>query len=91
MDHQSQFVFVYGSLRRAGKRHDLLKQQSQYVSDARVSGRLFWVASYPGLVVAQSDNDWVLGEVYKMNNPCKLLRLLDEYEECTSANPQPHE
>ena len=91
MDHQSQFVFVYGSLRRAGTRHDLIKQQSQYVSDARVSGRLFLVTSYPGLVTPQSDNDWVLGEVYKMNDPSKLLHLLDEYEECTLAYPQPHE
>lgn len=84
-------IFVYGSLRRAGVRHDLLAQHCQFLGLARIPGRLYWVASYPGLIDASAEQDWVIGEVYKMHDPELTLRLLDEYEECSEAFALPHE
>lgn len=47
---------------------------------------------YPGLVGAGDDVDArVVGELYRMRDPDRLLPKLDAYEECSPSCPQPHE
>lgn len=88
-----RMLFVYGTLRRdpAHELYHLLARHANFVSDARVSGRLFDLGSYPGMTL-DADNGYVSGELYQVNSnwPYVIARL-DEYEGCTDNDPQPHE
>ncbi len=87
-------LFVYGSLRKSpeGKLHPYLNKTAIFVSCATVPGKLFQIANYPGAVpVPSSIRGVIYGEVYRLTRPQQALRLLDQYEECTSNFPEPHE
>lgn len=87
-------LFVYGTLRKAknGMLHPYLRKDAVFIDHASVPGRLYLVGPYPGAisVPAQAEH-LVYGEVYRLLNPERVLRVLDEYEECASHFPQPHE
>ncbi|HKO98470.1 MAG TPA: gamma-glutamylcyclotransferase family protein [Pyrinomonadaceae bacterium] len=71
-------VFVYGTLRREASRPMLLQfPGSRFVTDATVSGSLYDLGPYPGLVVNES-NSLVKGEVYEVDE--ELLNELDQFE-----------
>jgi len=86
-------LFVYGTLRREAdtKWSRFLGSVSRFAGNARARGRLFQVKDYPGMVASIQDDEWVVGEVYLMNEPSTLLLTLDDYEECGPNNPTPHE
>lgn len=83
-------LIVYGSLLRNddGKQHFLL-QDAEYRGEVSLEGRLFAVASYPGVVLERGCV--VRGELYRLSNTELTLRNVDEYEECSSTFPEPHE
>lgn len=57
-----------------------------------IFGKLYLVGSYPGAVPAPASCGQVVhGEVYRLLKPEQTLRILDDYEECASHFPQPHE
>lgn len=59
---------------------------------ASTRGRLYEVDGYPGLVLGNSQNNGkVYGELYRLLNPQQVLNALDDYEECSSHFPKPHE
>lgn len=74
-------LFVYGTLRResSNKFARLLSEGAQFVSAARIPGRLHDFGQYPGAVSSGQPDDWVQGEIHRISDP-KLLPLLDEYE-----------
>jgi gamma-glutamylcyclotransferase (GGCT)/AIG2-like uncharacterized protein YtfP len=61
----SRLVFVYGTLRR-GQRNDIHRYQPapRYVADATISGTLYHLGAYPGVVLGTSGS--VVGEVYEI-------------------------
>lgn len=91
----SEFIFVYGTLRKetANAMHGVLAQSCVYFSDAYMQGKLYEVKGYPGVIESANENDKVIGEVYKVNNKDseRVLSVLDTYEGCTAAFPEPHE
>lgn len=88
------YLFVYGSLRRA-KNHSLhpyLNTHAVFIDRATLPGKLYHIASYPGAIpVHANDKSWIRGEVYRLLRPKLMLPILDHYEECTPQFPQPHE
>ena len=76
-------VFVYGTLRQ-GEARDInrLLPASRLLGNARVTGALYDLGAYPGLVLGAPGQ--VHGEVYEISG--ELERLLDEIEEVW---PQP--
>ena len=87
-------LFVYGSLRKAndGSLHPLFKNQVAFIGTASLPGKLYRVDTYPGYISRLACNGFVVtGEVYRLNQPVRLLKNLDEYEECARHFPQPHE
>jgi gamma-glutamylcyclotransferase (GGCT)/AIG2-like uncharacterized protein YtfP len=86
-------LFVYGTLRRAtgSKWSRYLASASSPVGTGRVRGVLFQLNGYPGMAVATTDDEWVIGEVVLMNAPSSLLPVLDQYEKCGPYDPPPHE
>jgi len=71
-------VFVYGTLRRGSARAMSIRfPGSRFVADAKVSGSLYDLGAYPGLLLEES-NSMVIGEVYEVDN--ETLSKLDDFE-----------
>jgi gamma-glutamylcyclotransferase (GGCT)/AIG2-like uncharacterized protein YtfP len=82
MQESSDLLFVYGTLMRghANPWSRLLWDGAEMLGPARLSGRLFRLGSYPGLVEPTSPDQWVYGELARLQAPRKLLAQLDGYE-----------
>src|SRR5262249_34091377 len=72
-------LFVYGTLKRGGPRHHVLRGQ-RFVRAAvtRPKYLLFDLGAYPGLVVAEKDGRAVHGELYEVER--RLIPRLDRIE-----------
>jgi gamma-glutamylcyclotransferase (GGCT)/AIG2-like uncharacterized protein YtfP len=71
-------VFVYGTLRRGGAGAMSIRfPDSKFIADAKVSGSLYDLGAYPGLLVNES-NSLVTGEVYEVDDG--ILNELDDFE-----------
>jgi gamma-glutamylcyclotransferase (GGCT)/AIG2-like uncharacterized protein YtfP len=79
-------IFIYGSLRRGSAGAMSARfPDSTFVDDARVTGSLYDLGSYPGLLLNQS-NSLVTGEVYEVDD--ELLIKLDEFEASSHYVPK---
>ena len=71
-------VFVYGTLRRGSARAMSIRfPNSNFIADAKVSGSLYDLGAYPGLLLNEP-NSLVIGEVYEVDD--EILNQLDEFE-----------
>ena len=71
-------VFVYGTLRRGGVRSMSIRfPGAKFIAAAEVSGGLYDLGAYPGLLLDES-NSSVVGEVYEVDD--EILTRLDEIE-----------
>jgi len=88
---KTDYLFVYGTLRHAhnSDAHRTYLQGADFVSPARIRGRLYKVDYYPGLVLSETEH-WALGEIYLLGSESQLHEL-DVYEGCAKKSPQPHE
>lgn len=95
MDAQAHQLFVYGSLRRdlAHAMHVVLARAARLVGEASVRGVLYDLGAYPGLVVTDEGDARVTGELYAFDpgSAQTALEVLDAYEGCSAADPEPHE
>jgi gamma-glutamylcyclotransferase (GGCT)/AIG2-like uncharacterized protein YtfP len=76
------FLFVYGTLRRRmnDPLHRLLEKQAVGVGTGTFQGKLYDLGRYPGAVRSRGKNDRVLGEIYRLSEPQRALKILDAYE-----------
>lgn len=74
-------LFVYGTLRLGAKNEYAVRlaETARFVGKARIRGQLFRVIHYPALAPPQSDQDWVVGDVFEGITD-DLMRHLDTYE-----------
>jgi gamma-glutamylcyclotransferase (GGCT)/AIG2-like uncharacterized protein YtfP len=89
----SDYIFVYGTLRRDSnsEMHHLLAMHAEFVSDASYRGKLYQIDYYPGAVPSDNADDVVQGEVYLLHQADIVLPMLDQYEECGSEFPELNE
>jgi len=75
-------LFVYGTLRRGARMHDLLEVAARPVGPASYRGRLYPLGGYPGAVASDDPGDVVRGELYALPpaGAEALLVRLDRYE-----------
>lgn len=75
-------LFVYGTLKTGfdNRWAKALRESATLLGPARLRGRLYRVAHYPGLKRSARENAWVVGELFRLHNPRKLLQALDRYE-----------
>ena len=74
----NHLVFVYGTLRSGCARAMSIRfPNSKFIVDAKVSGSLYDLGAYPGLILEQS-NSLVRGEVYEIDDG--ILNQLDDFE-----------
>lgn len=71
-------VFVYGTLRRGNAGAMSVRfPGAKFIADAKVSGSLYDLGAYPGLLVNES-NSPVVGEAYEVDD--ETLNRLDDFE-----------
>ena len=79
---QPKYLFVYGTLKR-GFSNDyaqVLHNNSTFIGEASVKGRLYFLDNYPGLILDESGYE-IFGEVFRVDsNVAEVLELMDEYE-----------
>jgi gamma-glutamylcyclotransferase (GGCT)/AIG2-like uncharacterized protein YtfP len=74
----THLIFVYGTLRRGSARAMSISfPGSRFVAEAKVSGSLYDLGAYPGLILDES-NSLVVGEVYEVDD--EILKKLDDFE-----------
>lgn len=88
MKRESEYLFVYGTLRSdAGdSSYRYLKNNAEFIGKATFQGRLYDVGGYPGAVPSDDSSERVLGEVFLVKNPENTFRQVDEYEEYRPAD-----
>ena len=79
MNPAETLLFVYGTLKRGGRNHDRLAEQT-YVGAARTGPGfiLYSLGDYPGLVAEPADRGGVAGEVWSVT--ASSLAQLDAFE-----------
>ena len=86
---QKDFLFVYGTLRKAAAHrvHDVLARYSEPVSKAMLKAKLYDLGQYPGAILSQNPEDVVTGELYALDpkHSREALAALDEYEGITEG------
>ncbi len=90
-DKKSEFLFVYGTLRKA-LNHPLshfLMGNATFEGMATVYGKLYDVGRYPALTSSNNPDDAVVGEVYRLKDVSDVLSKLDDYEGCGPNDAEP--
>ncbi len=78
-DPDTFLLFVYGTLKRGGVRHHVLRGQ-RFLREARTRPKylLFDFGTHPGMVVADGDGRAIHGELYEVERG--LIPELDQIE-----------
>lgn len=78
---QKDYLFVYGTLRKNYnlKLKEKVAQDITYIGQARVTASLYDIGKYPGAIKENTNNE-VIGDVFVLNDPEKVLKVLDKYE-----------
>lgn len=89
----SEFLFVYGTLasHSAHPMHRHLAGSADYAGEGYFNGQLYRIGPYPGAIPSAHPDDKVFGELYRLDDPPKVLTPLDDYEGCSPDAPQPTE
>ena len=75
------YLFVYGTLRKDYnlKLKEKVAQDIQYLGQAKVAASLYDIGRYPGAIKENNQGE-VIGDVFIVNNPTKVFKILDKYE-----------
>jgi gamma-glutamylcyclotransferase (GGCT)/AIG2-like uncharacterized protein YtfP len=87
------YIFVYGTLRSA-PRHQMnkvLEREGDRVGRGRVPGILYNVGPYPGAVRKAGTRAFILGDVYRLRDSDRALKVLDRYEGWNEKKPESSE
>lgn len=78
---KGNYLFVYGTLRNNYnlKLKDRVAKELEYIGKAKVEASLYDLGRYPG-AIKENNKSEVIGDVFLINNPDKVFRVLDEYE-----------
>jgi gamma-glutamylcyclotransferase (GGCT)/AIG2-like uncharacterized protein YtfP len=83
MQPDGELVFVYGTLKRGGRYHEVMASAGgSFLGTARITGRLVSLGDYPGLLPGDGI---VRGEVYRV--PASHLHVLDRLEDWDPLDP----
>lgn len=88
-----EYLFAYGLLRGEfeSPMAGLMQQHAQRLGPAKLRAQLFDIGGYPGVILPNTDNQWVLGELFEVNTPESLWAPLDAFEGIGAEFSQPFE
>lgn len=77
----AEHLFVYGTLRKGYdlRLMDKVSHLIRYVGQGKVNADMYDIGRYPGAVRSTSGPE-VIGDVFELSDPERVLRALDRYE-----------
>lgn len=81
--NNGNYLFVYGTLLNDSG-HPMatcLKNQAVFIATGHLTGKLYEVDGYPGVIRTEGTNERVFGQIYKLDDDTRILDELDKYEE----------
>src|SRR5882672_4470886 len=85
----SEFLFVYGTLRRGLPLYPHLDAaKARFIGEGRIVGRLFDLGEYPGATPDPKRFSTVRGEVHELYDPPGTLAILDDIEGFDERRPE---
>jgi gamma-glutamylcyclotransferase (GGCT)/AIG2-like uncharacterized protein YtfP len=77
----SEYLFVYGTLRKGYdlKLMNKVNHLIRYVGQGKVNADLYDLGRYPGAIRSSKGRE-VIGDIFELSDPEKVLRSLDRYE-----------
>jgi gamma-glutamylcyclotransferase (GGCT)/AIG2-like uncharacterized protein YtfP len=82
-------LFVYGTLRRGFQlHHHLTRLGARFLAEAKVAGELFERRRYPGARPPRRMGRWIHGELFRLRQPQRDLKILDKVEGFYPAAPE---
>jgi gamma-glutamylcyclotransferase (GGCT)/AIG2-like uncharacterized protein YtfP len=85
----TDFLFVYGALRRGFPLHRHLKRLgAKFAPAAKVRAELLDSGKFPGARKSDKAGKTVAGEVYRLRNAAIALKVLDQVEGFSPRAPQ---
>lgn len=92
MKNDCKYLFVYGSLLSHNNEYAaLLKNNSRFIAQGRLTGVLYDIGEYPGALYNPAAATTIYGDVLLLNAGTDVLLSLDDYEGFGPAQPQPNE
>lgn len=86
------FLFVYGTLLIENNECAVyLKSNSKLYSTGKIKGKLYDIGEYPGAVLSDESDDYVYGSILQIDEPEKVLSIIDDYEGVGTDQVQPNE
>ncbi|MEP6595581.1 MAG: gamma-glutamylcyclotransferase family protein [Ginsengibacter sp.] len=61
------------------KLKDQIENGLQYIGKAKIGASLYDLGKYPAAIKEHNNNE-VIGDVFLINNPSKIFKILDKYE-----------
>jgi gamma-glutamylcyclotransferase (GGCT)/AIG2-like uncharacterized protein YtfP len=81
MEITNQFLFVYGTLLQPGNEFAAyLNQHCEFISAGKIKGGLYDIGEYPGAVIDNSHVSYIYGNIFRMDDPDAILKVIDDYE-----------
>jgi gamma-glutamylcyclotransferase (GGCT)/AIG2-like uncharacterized protein YtfP len=85
----TDFLFVYGTLRRGfALHHHLRGMGAEFVAAGEVQAELFDLGKFPGARKSAHPGKRVQGELYRLRRAANALKVLDQVEGFSPQNPE---
>jgi len=85
----TDFLFVYGALRRGFPLHHHLRRLgAKFVAAGKVRAELLSLGKFPGARKSDTPGKAVAGEVYRFRDAANALKVLDQVEGFSPRTPQ---
>jgi len=85
----SQYLFVYGTLRRGQPLNRYLSAEAaRFIGEGAIAGRLFDLGEYPAAISDTKRFSTVRGEVHELLSPHETLPILDDIEGFDEKRPE---
>ena len=89
MKLDTDFLFVYGTLRRGfALHHHLSGMGAEFVAAGKVQAELFEMGKFPGARKSTKPEKIVQGELYRLRRAANALKVLDQVEGFSPRNPE---
>src|ERR1700749_172942 len=86
----NNLLFIYGTLLNGDNEYAVyLENNSRFYAEGRIKGKLYDVGEYPGAVLLESE-DYIYGTILQLNDPEKVLSVLDDYEGYGQGQQEPY-
>ncbi|MDB5133914.1 MAG: gamma-glutamylcyclotransferase [Mucilaginibacter sp.] len=88
----TNLLFIYGTLLNNDNKYGIyLKNNSRHHSSGKLKGKLYDIGEYPGAILSSGYDEYVDGYILQIDDPEKVLTVVDSYEGFGEDQPQPNE